>query len=73
MPIDLREKLQTAAAKEHLKGFSPIIVRALHEYFEHNKQIHPEESIRKLRGSLSRKEYREAMDRLEEGRDAWRM
>lgn len=72
IPPHLRQRLVAEAAERNLKGFSPIIVEALNEYFE--KQSHQERNgaLRELRGSLSEEEYEKALSELEAGRSLWR-
>ena len=72
IPRHLRQKLVSEAAERNLKGFSPIIVEALKEYFE--KQSHTEGggTLEKLRGSLSEEEYEKALSGLRADRGKWR-
>ncbi len=55
-----------------MKGYSAIIVKALREYFEKQDAGETGKEIRKLRGSLSQKEYEKALEMLETGRTQWR-
>ncbi|MEA1911462.1 MAG: hypothetical protein U9N32_07285 [Spirochaetota bacterium] len=73
LPTALRQEIVTEAARQNLKGFSPIIVKALKEYFENHKSADVQNGIRGLRGSLARDEYEQAMNLLESGRHQWKM
>ncbi len=73
LPTALRQKIVTEATRQNLKGFSPIIVTALKEYFENHKSTDAQDVIRGLRGSLAGDEYQQAMDLLESGRHEWKM
>ena len=72
IPADIRQKLVTEAARKNMKGYSAIIVKALREYFEKQNADETGKEIRKLRGSLSQKEYEKALKMLETGRTQWR-
>ena len=72
IPADIRQKLVTEAARQNLKGYSAIIVKALREYFEKQNAGETGKEIRKLRGSLSREDYEKALEILETGRTQWR-
>lgn len=72
IPGDIRQKLVSEAAQKNMKGYSAIIVKALREYFEKQDAGETGKEIRKLRGSLSQKEYEKALEMLETGRTQWR-
>jgi len=73
IPASLRQKLVSEAARQNLKGFSPIIVNALKEYFEHHALSQTPAGLRALRGCLSEEEYRLSKDLIEAGRGEWKM
>jgi hypothetical protein len=73
LPTALRQKIVTEAARQNLKGFSPIIVKALKEYFDNHKSTDAQNEIRNLRGSLAEDEYQQSIDLLKSGRLEWKM
>jgi metal-responsive CopG/Arc/MetJ family transcriptional regulator len=73
IPPHLRQRLVAEAAERNLKGFSPIIVKALNEYFEKQSNRKGNGALRELRGSLSEEEYEKALKGLEAERSLWRV
>jgi hypothetical protein len=73
IPPHLRQRLVAEAAERNLKGFSPIIVEALNEYFDKPARREGNGTLKELRGSLSEEEYEKALEGLEEGRSLWRV
>ncbi len=72
IPQNLRQKLITEAARKRLKGFSPLVVEALRQYFS-TKADSRDEIIANLRGCLSMKEAERDLTRIAEGRKNWRI
>lgn len=71
LPENLKQKLAAEAATRNMKGYSKIITEAIVEYF---KTGHNERKcvVERLKGCLSKEEYKKEMARLAEGRANWR-
>jgi len=72
LPADLRKRLLDEASGRNLRGFSQVIVDALHVYF--SRDVKPREDIvGLLRGCLSTKQIEEERQRLHELRGNWKI
>ncbi|MDP6625021.1 MAG: hypothetical protein QGG87_00995 [Nitrospinota bacterium] len=71
LPADLRQKLVAEAASRHMKGFSPLIVDALEQYFAGGDKERIKE-ISRLKGCLNKDEYEDEIKRIRKGRKNWR-
>ena len=72
LPNDLRQKLITESAERNLRGFSPIIVEALRNYFKKMENGRKKE-IPSLKGCLNDEEYVQELKRVKNGRENWRI
>jgi hypothetical protein len=71
VPIHIRQKLSQEASSRNLKGFSIIIIEALEKYFN-SKTNDRRNTLDRLKGSMSLKEYAQALKDLQESRSQWR-
>lgn len=71
LPANLRQKLATEAALRHMKGFSPLIVDALEQYFAGGDKERIK-TISWLKGCLDKDEYKDEIKRIQKGRKNWR-
>ena len=71
LPNDLRQKLFLEAMARHVKGFSVIIVEVLQKYFGSFAEKR-ETVVKRLKGSLSKAEYKKELRRLKEGKANWK-
>ncbi len=72
LPNDLRQKLISESAARNLRGFSPIIVEALRNYFKKMENGRKKE-IQSLKGCLNDEEYVQELKRVKNGRENWRI
>ncbi len=72
LPNGLRQKLISESAARNLRGFSPIIVEALRNYFKKMENGRKKE-IQSLKGCLNDEEYVQELKRVKNGRENWRI
>jgi hypothetical protein len=71
IPADLRKRLMDEASDRNLRGFSQVIVDALHAYFNRAGKSR-DDIVGLLQGCLAAKQMEEERQRLRELRGNWK-
>lgn len=71
LPDDLRQRVVSEAAARNLRGYSQVIVDALHAYFD-GREDDRQSVVARVRGSLNAQAAEVEARRLAEVRANWR-
>ena len=71
IPQELRKKLIEEATSRNLRGFSPLVVEALRQYFNRQRG-NRQKTIERLKGCLTAEQMEQERARLTAVRDNWR-